>query len=208
MKYLILNVLLLAAAVSTACAPPAVVNGEIPPTAAVPTTAPPGLASPTPTLRPTAVPLSFASATYRDETNGFELDYPTDWSSNPNTQIGSRGSQALLLSPGASAETLPEGGTRISITIYLWDPKNDLATYVTHRKTAWDGSLSTVEVEHKGDLVDGRKEMDFIVNAPDGVQAFFLFTNLDERYLEISGEGDLGLVQEIAHTLRPLNFTP
>jgi hypothetical protein len=207
-RYPSLSVLLLLMTMAAGCASPLVVQGGIPPTAPLPTTQPPGLASPTPTPRPTAVPLSFTSATYKDEANGFELDYPADWSSSPNAQIGSRGSQAQLFSPGASAEALPEGATRIGITIYQWDPNNDLASYVTHRKTAWEASLSTIAVEHEGDLVDGRKEMDFIVKGPDGAQAFVLFTTLGERYLEISGEGDLGLVQEVARTLRPVNFAP
>jgi hypothetical protein len=56
--------------------------------------------------------------------------------------------------------------------------------------------------------MDGRKEMDFVVKTPDGLQAYFLFTTHGEQYLEIAGEGDLGLIQDIAHTLRPLNFQP
>ena len=40
------------------------------------------------------------------------------------------------------------------------------------------------------------------------IGAFFLFTTLGDRYLEISGEGDLPLIREVASTLRPLDSTP
>jgi len=201
-----LLVLLLPATLVASCTSTKRINGEIPPTAPVPTSLP--VAAVAPTIAPTVPALSFAPATYKDEANGFELDYPSDWSSTPNTQIGSRGSQAQLFSPGASAELLPEGATRIGITAYLWDPKNDLAAYVVHRKTAWEAGGSTVLNETGGDLIDGRKEMHFTVQAPDSAQAFFLFTTLGEQYLEISGEGDLARIEEIARTLRPLSVTP
>jgi hypothetical protein len=145
---------------------------------------------------------------YQDQINGFQLDYPAGWTVLPNTQIGPRGSQAQLLSPGATPQALAEGDTNLSVTVYLWDPKNDLAAYVTHRRTAWEGGGFTIVRESKGDLMDGRKEMDFVVRAPDGQPAYFLFTNLGENYLEIAGEGGISLVEEIAHTLRPLNFKP
>jgi hypothetical protein len=165
-------------------------------------------ALPTQTSSPTAPPLSFTPNTYRDDVNGFELDYPAGWTIVPDAVIGSRGSQAQLLSPGSTAETLAEGGSRVSITIYQWDPKHDLAAFVTQRRTAWDGGGSKVLTESEGDLVDGRKAMDFVVQAPDGLQAFFLFTTLGERYLQIAGEGNLALVAEIANTFRPLGPTP
>ena len=174
----------------------------------VPTAPPVGLASPTPTSPPTAQPLSFVSATYTDEVNGFKLDYPADWSLQPNTAIGSRGSQAQLLSPGTTAETLAPGGTRLSITVYQWDPRHDLAAFVTQRRAAWDAGGSKLLSEAKGDLMDGRKAMDFVVEGPDGLKSYFLFTDLGEQYLQIAGEGDLALIGEIANTFRPLNFQP
>jgi hypothetical protein len=183
-----------------ACAPVA------PAPAGAPPTVPVAVPSPTPTPKPTAVPLSFTPATYKAEAQAFELDYPSDWTAVPISVIGSRGSSGALYSPGTSAETLAEGGSRVGITVYSWDPKGDLATYVTHRKTAWDSGGSSIVKESSGDLVDGRKYMSFVVQAADSQQAFFLLTTLGEQYLEISGEGNLALVEEIAHTVRPLGF--
>jgi hypothetical protein len=196
--------LLFCAGLLASCASQPRIDGEIPPTAP--------LEIPTATAAPSETPaipeLSFTAATYRDEANGFKLDYPSDWSLSPNTQIGSRGSQAQLFSPGATAEYLPDGASRIGITVYLWDPKNDLVAYVDHRKFAWESGTQTIESQQQGELAGGRNEFDFIVRGADGTRAFFLFTTLGERYLEVSGEGDLALIREVALTLRPLDYKP
>lgn len=158
-----------------------------------------------PTLPASAAPTSLAlSSTYRDDENGFELDYPSDWTLVPNTVIGSRGSQAQLLSPGTTAEKLASGGSRLSITIYLWDPKGDLGAYIAHRRSAWEGSGFKVRDGSITQLSDGRPASDFIIQAPDGLQAYVLLASVGDQYLELAGEGDLSLLESISQTLRPL----
>jgi hypothetical protein len=44
----------------------------------------------------------------------------------------------------------------------------------------------------------------FIVAGSDGAQGYFFFTTLGDDYLVLSGSGDLALLAEIAHTVRPL----
>ncbi len=107
-----------------------------------------------------------------------------------------RGGQALLLSPGTTLETLAEGGTRVSITTYTWDPKNDLDAYVAQRKVAWDASGFAIEREERWQLADGRAASVFVVKTPEQ-PTFTLFTTIGEDYLQISGEGDAALVEEI-----------
>jgi hypothetical protein len=109
-----------------------------------------------------------------------------------------------LLSPGTTPETLPEGGSRIAITVYQWDPKNDLAAYQAHRKTAWIDSGSIILSENTWELADGRLAVNLVVQGPDKAQTFILLTTVGEDYLEVSGEGNLTLVEEIARTLQPL----
>jgi hypothetical protein len=148
--------------------------------------------------------LSFTPATYIDESAGFELDYPAEWTLDPSSQIGVRGGQALLLSPGTTPETLADGGTRVSITTYIWDPKNDLDAYVAQRKVAWDASGFAIAREEQWQLADGRIAYVFVVQMPEE-PTFTLFTTIGDDYLQIGGDGDLALVEEIAYTLRPLN---
>lgn len=146
---------------------------------------------------------SFAPATYRDEAAGFELDYPADWTLDPSSQIGVRGAQALLLSPGSSAEVVADGGARVGITSYIWDPKNDLDAWVEQRKTAWDASGFAITREEQWQLADGRTVQMYIVETPEQ-PTLMLLTTIGEEYLQVSGEGDLTLAEEIARTLRPL----
>ena len=117
--------------VLAACAPAAldtqpaqVIPTTPPPVAATVTATEPPLPSQTPT--PTATPRSLTGITYTDASNGFALTYPTGWTLDPNKPIGSRADQALLFSPGTTAEKLAEGGARVAIVVYSWDPKNDL----------------------------------------------------------------------------------
>lgn len=176
------------------------------------TTAPAITASPTPAVTilafpPTFLPaptqqlLSYTPAVYTDEENNFSLEYPAGWTLVPNQRIGDRGSQAQLLSPGASAEELPAGASRVMITVYAWDPQNDLAAYSAQRSAAWEASGMKILSESPGQLADGTSEMHFTVQAGDGQQTYFLLVAWGQRYLEIAGVGDLTLVAEIARTL-------
>lgn len=178
-----------------ACAPSTpMIQLTTPPVEAAPTLPPPA----------TAVPLPFEPATYRDDANGVEFDYPSDWSLDPNSVIGSRATQAQLLSPGTTAETLAEGGSRLSIVVYDWDPKGDLGAYVAQRRSAWDASGFKVMNGSMTTLADGRPASDFFIETPDGSLSYFLLTPVGDRYLQLAGEGDLALIEAIARTLRPL----
>ena len=149
---------------------------------------------------------SFESQTYINETVGFALDYPSDWTVVESV-LGERGSQALLLSAPEIADlaVLPEGATRVAVVVYQWDPKNDLAAFVEVRKVAWDASGFTILEEEDLVLDLGLSARQFVVQTPDGLNALFLFVAVGNQYVSISGEGDLALVKEIALRLRPIS---
>ena len=136
---------------------------------------------------------------------GFALDYPDGWTVS-ETVLGPRGTQIQFLSKPelADAVVIPEGETRVNATIYQWDPKNDLAAYVEHRKTAWEASGFTILEEQPLTLEMGLPAVLFTVQTPD-TQTVLLLTALQDSYLEISGEGDLELVKTIAQRLRPIS---
>jgi hypothetical protein len=187
-----------------ACAPAGAPYTVVAPAAAGPTN-PPGVVIAT---NAGLHGLSFKAKTYKDVANGFALDYPEDWTLVPTASLGPRAEQAQLLSPGTDVDTLAQGGSRVSITIYQWDPKNDLPRFVAQRKSAWVSSGSTIVTESEGKLLDGRQEMDFVVQTPENPPTFFLFATLGNRYLQVAGEGDLTLASQIAHTLRPTDYKP
>ena len=148
---------------------------------------------------------SFDSQPYINEEAGFVLDIPTGWTIN-EVVVGPRGTQIQFLSKPelADAAVIPEGETRVNATIYLWDPMNDLAAYVEHRKTAWEASGFTILEEEELTLELGLPAVLVTLQTPE-TQSIFLIAALQDKYLEISGEGDLELVREIALRLRPIS---
>jgi hypothetical protein len=187
--YILILFLLAACAPSTPIVQPTLPTAESEPTLPPPTA---------------GAALPFEPATYRDEANGFELDYPSEWSLDPNSVVGTRATQAQLLSPGTTAEVLAQGGSRLSIVVYDWDPKGDLGAYVAQRRLAWDSSGFRVMNGSMTTLVDGRPVADFFIEPPGGSLSYFLLTPVGDRYLQLAGEGDLALIETVARTLRPL----
>lgn len=142
--------------------------------------------------------------TYQDGNANIQFAYPQDWTVSPDQVIGERGAQAALLSPGSSLEALTDGGTRIILTTYLWDPKNDLTAYIAQRKIAWEASGFTVLGEESIDLEDNRSLLIFTVVTAEKETVLFAFTNSGENYLQIFGDGDLQLCREIMNTIEPI----
>lgn len=148
---------------------------------------------------------SFDAQPYVNETAGFALDIPAGWTVNEMV-VGPRGTQVQFLSSPelAEATVVPEGGTRVSGTIYQWDPKNDLAAFVANQKTAWEASGITILEEEQLVLELGLPAVRFHVQAPDA-DLIFLVAAVGDQYLVLSGEGDLELVKEIVGRLRPIS---
>ncbi len=179
----------------------------VPPTASMPapeiTEAP---LAPTEVVPDAKLPAaSFESRTYINDTVGFALDYPAGWTVN-EAVVGDRGSQVEFLSSPdlADVSVLPEGATRVSAAVYQWDPKNDLAAFVAHQKSAWDASGFTILEEEPRTLELGLPATQFTVQTPDA-SVVFLVTALGDQYLVLSGEGNLELVKEIVQRVRPIS---
>lgn len=160
------------------------------------------------TIEPKAAPteLSYSSAIYRLDDIGFELQYPQDWMADA-MNFGSRASGATFTSWQHSAgqiDLVPEGESILSLTVYHWDPKNDLDAYLqTRMRDAWAASGIQILSEEGLVLKSGQRAVQFIVrNQADGAQAYFLVTLAGDQYLVLSGSGDLVLLEEIALTGR------
>ena len=202
----------------TACgAMPGVVTLEPFPTLAMPTvpisTDTPEPVIPTDTatapteaaLNPKLPAAPFDAQTYVNEDVGFALDYPAGWTVNEMI-LGDRGSQIQFLSAPelADAATLPEGATRVNVIIYQWDPKNDLAAFVANQKSAWLNSGFTILEEEQRVLELGLPAVQFTIQTPE-TQTVFLIVALKDRYLVLSGEGDMELVKQIIERVRPIS---
>lgn len=149
--------------------------------------------------------LSFNADLFVEESAGIQLAYPREWTVGPREVIGERGAQAALLSPGSTLEQLADGGTRIILTTYQWDPKNDLDAFIAQRKLAWEASGFKVMGEEAFTLSDSRRVVLFNVETLDANQVLFAFLNAGEDYLQVSGDGDLELAQEIIRTIEVMD---
>jgi hypothetical protein len=161
---------------------------------------------PLPSETPVPAP-AFEAATYRDEVAGFEFDYPVGWAFDGG-EAQSRGSYVQFYSwdwqPGQPVDPLPEGGTILTVTNQLWDPKNDIEAFVNQRKLAWEASGISILSEERLTLADGRPAAQFVIKALDDTQAYFLLTTNGENYLVFSGNGDLDVLANISQTVRPI----
>jgi hypothetical protein len=157
---------------------------------------PTGVPTDVPAVLPTetsAMPtLSFEATTYRDPKSGFEFDYPTDWG------IGFQETQ----SRGNIVQFQDATGPRLDVVVLLWDPKGDLPAFLEVRETAYESSGITVQEKQAIQLENGQQGVYYVVEGSDGNQGFFFFTTLQDRYLQLSGSGDLALLVEIARTVR------
>lgn len=165
--------------------------------------------APTPTQVPSETPTeaapAFVPATYRDDGAGFELDYPSSWTADPPQVGGDRGYFAQITSwsraPGELPEYVPEGETILSINVLLWDPKNALDEFVATRKQGWEASGFEILQEEEWTLPGDWKAVKFVIQSPEE-PAFYLITTIGDRYLVLSGTGDLDTLSEIGGTLR------
>ena len=94
----------------------------------------------------------------------------------------------------------------MTINVLLWDPKNALDQYVDHFKTNWSASGLKIVTEEVWDIDENWQAVQFLITAPDQ-DSLLLLTTIGERYLVLSGTGDLQLLSEIARTLRPVAVT-
>jgi hypothetical protein len=169
--------------------------------------------APTPMIIPSETPaipkLSFEPATYRDEDAGFEFDYPASWVADSPQVVGPRGTSAQITSfprdPGELPEVIPADGTIMAVTVLLWDPKNDLNEFVDVRKEGWTSSNSEILLEERWTLTGDWEAFHFLIKTPEQ-DVFYLITTVGDRYLLLSGTGDLDLLGEMAGTLRSIEL--
>lgn len=146
----------------------------------------------------------FESETYINEEFGFALDYPAWWTVNESI-IDDRPQIQFFSSPEiAESGDLPEGASRVIAVIYDWEPKNDLPTFIANWKTIWESSGFTIVEEQPLVLDLGLNAVQFMIKTPDS-SAVVLITALVDKYMILSGEGDLELAKEIVQRLRPIS---
>lgn len=192
--------LALIAVLLAACAAPPQPTGmplEPAPTVAEPTAQPEAAQPETP---------SFEATTYQDSAGRFSLQYPASWHILGG-ESGSRGDYVQIASwdPGSAGLTeVPEGESLLQITVYQWDPKGDLGARLEMRRTAFNNSGITIaeETEVTPDGGPAGVRMRLISSGEESLTYFFV---LGDEYLEISGIGDLQLLDQVIQTFEYTN---
>ncbi|HRN51109.1 MAG TPA: hypothetical protein PLC52_09565 [Anaerolineales bacterium] len=184
--------LLLTALLFAACAAPAVSPTQV---AEAP---PPTVAAAAPTESPTEATPTFAATTFVDAQGRFSFKYPDSWVVLGG-EAGSRGDYVQIASwepDGAELENLPRGESLLQVTVYQWDPKGDLAARVEMRRTALNTSGIQIAEEETVSFADGPDavRMRLVQNGEETLVYYFV---LGDAYLELSGQGDLQLLDQV-----------
>lgn len=142
--------------------------------------------------------------THKDETYGYQFDYPSDWMLD-SIVVGSRAPGGYQLTswshePGLISEVQP-GGTIMNILIQLWEPKGDLSAFIDQRKTAWQASGSAIVSEEDLTLKNGQPAKEFVLES-QGQTSYTLISVLGDNYLVASGNGDIDRIRQVARSLR------
>jgi hypothetical protein len=149
----------------------------------------------------------FEAASYQNTLAGYQFHYPAGWFVGPVEQY-SRCGITPLTSWGRPSDDLPEetppGETRLDTTVQLWDPMGDLEAFVQQHVPAWEASGIAIALPAAWTLSDGRPARGFVVSGSDDMQAYSFFTTMAYNYLGLGGSGDLSVLSDIAHTVRPL----
>lgn len=135
---------------------------------------------------------SFEPAIYRNEENGFEIDYPAMWTVDEQV-LGTRAS---------GAQFYENGDFVMAAIVYLWDPRNDLDAYVNHWRDGW--TASGIAILSEEELAIGRdwRVIRFELQTAEGDTETIFFTEVGDRYLQIAGPNENGVLDEVISSLR------
>lgn len=147
------------------------------------------------------------TTTYEDKEIGFALDYPDSWyvvKTVPQDK-NSRGYLASFSSWPSTPESgeILVGETRFDVTVLRWEPL-DLAQFAASRRSAWEAGGLKISSEESWVLAEELPASRFLVSTADEGTVFFLFTLIGDRFVSLSGTGDLELLEQIARSLRPI----
>jgi hypothetical protein len=144
-------------------------------------------------VQDTTPQLSFESTIYRDELAGFAFDHPRSWTLGYQEKQG-RGYVVQL------CEQSPDQ-PRMQITVMLWEPDN-LDGFASRHEQSWLDSGNTIVSLEEWMLAGDHRAIRYLIEGRSGGRDFVLLTTIGDRYLVLSGSGDLNLLAEVAQTVR------
>ncbi|MDX1416749.1 MAG: hypothetical protein R3293_21285, partial [Candidatus Promineifilaceae bacterium] len=161
----------------------------------------------TPTPRPytrttPGIPLpSFEFETYRDEEAGFEFDYPAAWTVSNELHAEPHLRLRHMVAPAPDPSTM-------NVAVTLWQPE-DLDGYVALREQEWQESGMKIQSRQDWRLGPDRRMRAYcyLLEAETSRTMYlYLIAENGERYIVLSGTGDLDLMIEMAWGMRPVGL--
>lgn len=149
-------------------------------------------------------------ATYEDSVAGVAVDYPEGWNILDVAAPAKESSPVYAVSffswepEAAGSEGIPAGGTKFDLVV-MDTEAGSLEEAIAERKAAMAEAELPTEIlsEERWTLAGGLEAVRWMVEG-HGATALVALTFVDGRMVMISGLGDLGLVEAIARSLRPL----
>ena len=135
-------------------------------------------------------------AAYEDPELGFSFDYPGEWERGYEER-GVRGGFFTFIDPeGSPAEIL------VQVTIYRWDPTQDLEAYQEKRRSAWESSQIEILDEADWSWKDGVPVKSFRLESLEGEIVDVYLTYTGDYYLEFTTTSEFETLEVIVSTLR------
>lgn len=152
-------------------------------------------------------------ATYPDAFAGVAVDYPQGWRVLDVPAAGKESSMAYAVTffsweaQEGGGEGIPEGGTKFDLMVMDTEATSLEEVVAEHKAVMADNRPPDPEQllsEERWSLAGGLEAVRWTLEGPHATRLVVL-TYVDGRVVMISGLGDLGLVDAIARTLRPLD---
>lgn len=148
--------------------------------------------------------LPFEAQTYRDEANGFAIEVPASWNFLGG-ESQSRGGYVQFASwqlENGVFDFIPEGQSLLQIAINLWEPQYDLDARFAMRRQNFLGSGNLILEEEELLLAGDVRVMRLLLESTDGEQSLIFLSELGADYLELSGNGDIAILEAAMRSLR------
>jgi hypothetical protein len=147
---------------------------------------------------------SFEAVVYTDPAGRFEISYPAGWMVDDSQMVaGSRGGYIQFSSfehPEGGINEIPEGESVLQLATYLWDPVGDHEARLQMRLGNFLSSGNTILEEADFVFRNGQVGTRLLVLDTNGEESVVVLAVMGDEYLEISGFGDIALIDEIIST--------
>jgi hypothetical protein len=105
-------------------------------------------------------------------------------------------------SEGDGQELPPANGSQLIVEVLAWEPANNLNAYRDHWLQVWESEGKVVADQQVWNINQKRWAVFYMVRDAEGEVTFYFITGLRDKYLVLTGYGDLNVLIQIARSTR------